>query len=126
MEIPDFLTIPAMGAALFFQVFSGSSSWFSIGGGAVVLGGFFLSQWVISHGTWIGGGDIRLGILMGLILGLYQGILALMFAYILGAVFSVILLLSRRATLHSPIPLGTFLSVSTIGMMFFGEELFLL
>lgn len=122
MEIPDFLTIPAIGVALLFQLFSRTLSWPFILDGAIVIGGFFLLQWVISHGTWIGGGDIRLGVLMGLILGLWQGLLALFLAYILGALLSVILLVMKRATRRSHIPLGPFLTASTIVMMFVGDR----
>ncbi len=36
---------------------------------AVVGAGFFLLQYVVSRGRWIGGGDIRIGAMMGMMLG---------------------------------------------------------
>lgn len=91
--------------------------------GAAILGGFFLAQFLISKGTWIGGGDVRMGVLMGLILGWQIGLFALLFSYVLGASAGIILLLTRRKQLQSHIPLGTFLSIGTFVGMVWGSQI---
>jgi len=45
------------------------STFYNLALSAVVGGGFFLIQYLVSKGKWLGGGDVRLGFLMGLMLG---------------------------------------------------------
>lgn len=90
---------------------------------AIVGGGFFLLQFYISKGKWIGGGDIRLGALMGLILGWPQIIWALILAYFIGALVSVGLIAGGKKTWSSQIPFGTFLSIATLLILFWGNEM---
>ena len=89
--------------------------------GIIIAAGFFLFQFIISKGKWIGGGDVRLGVLIGVILGWKLTILALMLAYILGAIVGVILLISAKKKRDSQIAFGTFLSVATFLTMFYGD-----
>ena len=91
--------------------------------GAVVGGGFFLLQFVLSRGRWIGGGDIRLGVLMGLILGWPQILTALFLAYVSGSLLAVILLIAGRKGWQDKIPFGTFLSLATVVVMLYGQEI---
>jgi len=90
--------------------------------GGVIGGGFFLAQYLISRGKWIGGGDIRLGVLMGVILGWQNTILALFIAYVWGAVVGIILLLIKKKNFNSAIPFGTFLVIGTLVAMWWGNE----
>lgn len=90
---------------------------------AIIGGGFFLAQFVISKGKWIGGGDIRLGVLMGIILGWPHILTALFLAYIMGSLFSIILLLRGRKDWGDKIPFGTFLTLATFITMFYGPQL---
>jgi prepilin signal peptidase PulO-like enzyme (type II secretory pathway) len=90
---------------------------------AIIGGGFFLFQFVISRGKWIGGGDIRLGFLMGLILG-WQGLLvALLLAYISGAIIGVGLIVIGKKKMSSQIPFGVFLSTATLISLFWGQDI---
>ncbi len=88
-----------------------------------VGGGFFLVQFVISDGKWIGGGDIRLGAFMGLVLGWPHIITALMIAYIVGAIVSVGIVLARRKKFSSHIAFGTFLSFAAVVTLFWGNDI---
>ncbi len=115
-SIPAIIIAFAMNVALGFDIVSMLI-------GAVTIGGFFLAQYLVSKGKWIGGGDIRMGVLMGVILGLSQGLLALFLAYFLGAMIGSVLLISGRAKLGAHIPFGTFLAVGTFVAMLWGEEL---
>lgn len=120
--ILDKITFPAIAIAFIFNFLLG----FSLANiliGAIIGGSFFLIQFLISKGRWIGGGDIRLGVLMGVMLGWKMVILAIMIAYVIGASFSIILLISKKKSLKSQIPLGTFLSAATIIVMLYGNEI---
>lgn len=91
--------------------------------GAVLLGGFFLAQFLISKGLWIGGGDVRMGVLMGLILGWKLGLLALFLSYVIGAAVGIVLLVSKKKSMTSRIPFGTFLAMGTFISMVWGTHI---
>ncbi len=111
--ILDRFTLPALVVLIPLQLFLGMP-WQTLAAGALVLGSFFGAQYLFSHGTWVGGGDIRLGVLMGVTLGLFQGLFALFLAYVIGALVSVLLLVTKKATRKTQIPFGPFLSGATI------------
>jgi prepilin signal peptidase PulO-like enzyme (type II secretory pathway) len=120
--LPDEVSLPAIALAVLGVL------WFrqSISGallGALVGGGFFLLQYLVSKGKWIGGGDIRLGFLLGLLLGWPLTLLALLLAYFAGGMVSAVLLLLRRASMGSQLPFGTFLTVATAVSLFFGRTI---
>lgn len=98
-------------------------SWLVLLIGAAAGGGFFLLQILISRGRWVGGGDAKFGVGMGLLLGWEQVLLALFLAYIVGALFASVLLLLRKANAHSAIPFGAFLAPATYVAMLWGAPL---
>lgn len=89
----------------------------------IIGGSFFLLQFLVSRGRWIGGGDIRLGFLMGLALGWPGIMIALFLAYFLGSFVGLGLIASGKKEWGSKVPLGTFLSVATLAALFWGEQI---
>jgi len=54
-------------------------------------------QYLITKGKGIGLGDLRIGFFMGIVCGNWQYLLvAIFFAYIIGALISLILILKRK------------------------------
>lgn len=90
---------------------------------ALLGGGFFLLQFLVSKGRWIGGGDIRLGFLMGIILGWPHILTALFVAYLLGSIISLALLFFGKKSWTDKVPFGTFLTVATFLTMLYGQQL---
>ncbi|MBI5254590.1 prepilin peptidase, partial [Candidatus Falkowbacteria bacterium] len=80
-------------------------------------------QYWLSQGTWIGGGDMRLGAFMGVALGWQKLLTALAIGYIIGAIVAIILLLKKQTSWKSKLPLGVFLSSSAIISLFWGEQI---
>lgn len=119
--IPDRITIPAIIAAIVFNLALGMPAGQMLLGG-LFLGGFFAVQFLFSGGRWVGGGDIRVGMLMGFLLGPWVGIAALLAAYIMGALVGVALLASKKRELSSHVPFGTFMALATILAMLFGDQ----
>lgn len=122
MLLPDVVTIPA---ALIIAVCSYALG-MSAGNlllGIGIGGGFFLLQYAVSRGAWVGGGDIRYGALLGALFGWPMILVALFLSYIVGATFAVGLLLSKRKQLGQTVPFGTFLSVGLVMTLFFGQAL---
>ncbi len=99
----DRFTIPAMITALLVNLWLGVPAWSLLAGG-LALGGFFLVQFAVSRGRWVGGGDIRMGMLMGFMLGIRDGLVALFIAYALGAAVGVYLLARQKAGLRTELP----------------------
>lgn len=89
----------------------------------IIGGSFFLIQFIVSNGKWIGGGDIRLGLLMGLILGWQALLVALMLAYISGAIVGVGLIAIGKKKMSSQIPFGVFLSTATVISLFWAQSI---
>lgn len=123
MLIIDRFTIPAMIFAVIVNLWLGTIPAWSIVAGGAVLAAFFWIQFAVSKGTWVGGGDIRMGALMGFMLGLEQGLVALFLAYLLGAAVGLAMMVSGAATRKTPVPFGTFLAVATIVTLFAGQPL---
>lgn len=120
--ILDKVVLPAIVIAFLANIVLGFSI-FNLVFAAVIGGGFFLLQFVISKGKWIGGGDIRLGVLMGVILGWPHILTALFISYILGSLFSIFLIIFGRKDWGDKIPFGTFLSLGTFVSMLWGPSL---
>ncbi|KKR32595.1 MAG: Prepilin peptidase [Candidatus Falkowbacteria bacterium GW2011_GWF2_39_8] len=129
--ILDIVTLPSIIIVLLLNIIIGHLTadasanfyWQQLLISGIIGGGFFLLQFIISNGRWIGGGDIRLGLLMGVALGWPNILVALFLAYICGAVIGIGLILAGRKKWGSEIPFGIFLSVSTLVTLFFGNQI---
>lgn len=90
----------------------------------IIGGGLFYVLFQVSGGKWIGGGDVKLGWLLGLILGTPGNALLMIFiAALLGTIFSLPLLVNQKLKRTSIIPFGPFLIIGTFTAMLFGERI---
>jgi prepilin signal peptidase PulO-like enzyme (type II secretory pathway) len=127
--ILDKVTLPAMAIVLIFNIILGILAGnilinlfiYLISG--IIGGSFFLIQFLISKGRWIGGGDIRLGFLMGLVLGWPYILEAIFLAYLAGSIVGVGLMIAGRKQWGSKIPLGAFLAPAAIAVLLWGKEI---
>ena len=121
--ILDRFTIPGMVIAFILNVALGLPSIPSMLLGALVAGGFFWLQFVVSKGRWIGGGDVRMGVLMGLMLGFGPTVLALFLSYAIGALVGIALILTKKKQFASGVPFGTFLAIGTFVALLWGGQM---
>jgi prepilin signal peptidase PulO-like enzyme (type II secretory pathway) len=92
----------------------------------LVGGGIFYAIFQVSDGKWIGGGDVKLGALLGLLVGTpAKAFLLLFLASILGTLVSLPLLASKRLKRHSTIPFGPFLIVAGVIVLLIGHTVLL-
>lgn len=122
-QILDSVMLSSMPIVALLSIVVLHLSWQSLVLGACIGGGFFAIQYIISRGRWIGDGDIRLGIVMGLMLGAPNVVVALFIAYIVGAVWALGLVLTKKASLGARIPFGTFLSLATLVTLLYGGRI---
>lgn len=86
-----------------------------------VLSGIYLLLWLVSRGRWVGFGDIKLGVGLGLLLINWElAVVAFFLANIIGFLFVVPLLLSKKVSRTSRIPFGPFLIIGTILALYAG------
>ncbi|RMD59371.1 prepilin peptidase [Candidatus Parcubacteria bacterium] len=121
--IPAGLVLPASGVVFLLSWLLGFS-WKNLLISGIIGSSFFLIQWVISRGKWIGSGDAYLGWLIGIALGWPYVLGAIFFSYWLGALAALGLLASGRKKLKSQLPLGVFLSIGTIVFLLWGRDIF--
>jgi len=90
----------------------------------LIGGGIFYLLFQVSDGKWIGGGDVRLGWVLGLIAGTPgRSVLFIFIASIIGTLVSLPLLASNRLKKNSLIPFGPFLIVGLIITQLFGVSI---
>lgn len=92
--------------------------------GLAIAGGLFYCLFEISKGKWIGGGDVKLGFLIGFLLASPElSFLALFFASLVGTVVILPGLITKKLNPKSHIPFGPFLIIATIIVKLFGAAI---
>lgn len=91
--------------------------------GAVLVGGFFYVLYQVSGGAWIGGGDVRYGFIMGVLLGWQKAILAVALASYIGTVIVLVLVIMHKYKKKMRIPFGPLLALGTWLSFLFGAQL---
>ena len=90
---------------------------------ALGASGFFFALYLVSRGRWIGFGDVKFGIFIGLFLGFPLILVAFFFSYLIGAVIGGIMLMRHVKALQSEIPFGPFLILGTFIAYFYGSNI---
>ena len=115
MYLPDWSTYTLIIIALVF----GHHLYSAIG-----AAGFLYLIYILSKKKGMGLGDVFLAIFMGLFLGWPKIIVAFYFAFIIGAVWSVVMLILKKKKIRSEIPFGPFLILGTFIGWWWGEQIF--
>jgi len=80
---------------------------------SLILSIFLGSLWFLSKGTWMGLGDAKLVLATSLILGFPAAIYAFLFAFWIGGLMGIILLIFKIKTLKNRIPFGPFILIGS-------------
>jgi len=120
--IPDALSVPLIIVAFVIGELSGLA-WYEPLVGAGVGIAFFGAQWLLSKGKWVGSGDIRIGAAMGALLGWKYVFAALIVSYLLGTIYSLIVLIAKKKKLGSTIAFGPFLVLGMLVIYFWGPDI---
>lgn len=129
--LPDALTFPLIGIGIVWvAVYYGwlvPASFIEAAQGVALgiasVAGLYGLLYAVSKGEWVGFGDVKLGIFMGLVLGWQGGLLAVMLANVTAFLVIVPGLLTQKVTRKSRIPFGPFLIIGTVLAFLFGSQL---
>ena len=128
--IPDKVIYPAIIIATGFNLFNNIQysifniqSIFNFLFPAFLASGFFYAIIIITKGKGMGGGDVKLAFLMGLLLGWPIILLSLFSSFILGSLVGIFLILIGKKKMGSAIPFGPFLIIGTFMGLFWGEKI---
>ena len=122
MLIPDKVLLFFLPLLFIGRVLSPLTPWWDSVLGAVVGFGILYSIAVLSKGG-MGGGDIKLFFLLGLVLGTLNALLTLFIAAVIGMIMGIIVLRMRQQGRKTPIPFGPSIAAAAIVVYFYGDAL---
>ncbi len=120
--IPDVITVPGVLVGLAANLATGRVSWLDSAVGVVLAGGLFLAVILVSGGG-MGGGDLKLGAMLGAFLGWQVVLVALFIGVVCGGALAIVLLASGRSGRKDPIPFGPFLAAGGAVALFWGDRI---
>lgn len=91
---------------------------------SALLAGFFWFLIWVTKGKGMGGGDVKLAFLIGLINGFPLSIIAIVLAFLSGAIYSTLLMIIKRKGMKDVIPFGPFLILGSVAAFIFGQQIF--
>lgn len=114
--LPDKVVFPLIGLALIGAGVHVSSSTdplaalLSVVGACLILSGIYYALYVFSKGKWIGFGDIKLGLILGLMLADWKlALLALFLANVIGCIVVLPGMVMKQLSRYSHVPFGPML-----------------
>ena len=124
--IPDVLTIPGVGLGLAASLFGPPGIGASLLGAAVGGTSLWLVGYAYERSTGVpgmGGGDVKLAMMMGAFLGTAGVFASIFLASLAGSVFGAVLIARGRGSRRTAIPFGTFLAPAAIVFLLYGDTL---
>lgn len=128
--LPNRVVLPVTVLAVAFSalqaVMSGDVMTFILAvAGGVTVSGVFLTMSLLSKGAWIGDGDIKLGISLGLLVGTpLLSLLIIFVASLLGTLYALPQMLRGKRHMNSMLPFGPFLISATIIVFLWGNSIY--
>lgn len=122
MLIPDKILLFFLIPLALARIFSPLSPWWdSILGAIIGFGVLFLIA-LLSKGG-MGGGDIKLFFVIGIVLGMSNTLLTLFLASVIGTVIGIIVLRKAKKGRKTPIPFGPSIAIAAVLAYFYGNTL---
>jgi prepilin signal peptidase PulO-like enzyme (type II secretory pathway) len=124
-KLPDKIILPVVAVSVVFWVFSSvvneqniCSALTSLVYSTIPIAGIYGLVFVLSRGKMVGLGDVKLGIIIGLLLPWWGSVMVLFLANNLAMVMLLPMLLRKKLKTTDQIPFGPFLIISTIAVFF--------
>lgn len=119
MLVPDFFAYVFLLSTLIFSLIYYQNPLNSVYGALIGLLPIALLVYP-SKGKWMGEGDVKLAAGLGLLAGFPNSIVFMALAFILGGLYSAILLITGKAKIGTAVPFGPFLIVAGLIAFFWG------
>jgi leader peptidase (prepilin peptidase)/N-methyltransferase len=120
--IPDVITLPGIIAGAALSVALHPERWLDTLLGVVIGGGLFFVI-IVASGGGMGGGDMKLGAMMGAFLGWKLVLLAILLGVLAGGAVAIALLTTGSKGRKDPVPFGPFLALGTVLSLLWGNDL---
>ena len=120
--IPDVITLPGIVVGFASSFVATRAGWLDSLIGIAVGGGIFLVIILASRGG-MGGGDMKLGAMLGAFLGWKLGLLALLLGVLSGGIVAIWLLAMGRKGRKEAIPFGPFLALGGAISLLWGDPI---
>lgn len=120
--IPDVITLPGIVVGAGLAVALHPAAWLDTLLGILAGGGLFFVIIVVSRGG-MGGGDMKLGAMMGAFLGWKLVLLAILLGVFVGGAVAVTLLATGAKGRKDPVPFGPFLALGGAVSLLWGNSL---
>lgn len=120
--ITDAITLPGVVAGVVAALATHRIAWVDSVAGILLGSGLFVAVIVVSRGG-MGGGDLKLGAMLGAFLGWQALLVGLFIAVMLGGMLAVVLLASRRVARKDAIPFGPFLAIGGAAALFWSDAI---
>ncbi len=127
MLLPDKILLPVAIVGLFsfiLRLAHDNSALLSTAVAIAIGGGLFYLLFIVSGGKWIGGGDVKLGFVLGLLVGSPE--LALLFIFLgslIGFLYVLPMLILKKIKPKSHIPFGPFLIAGAFIAVIWGTNI---
>lgn len=79
---------------------------------SMIFGFFLFFIYYFSKGKWMGGGDVKLAFLLGLMVGFPEIFFTFFTTFVLGALVSIALMIFGKKRMKDRMPLGTFMTLA--------------
>ncbi|RKD27898.1 type 4 prepilin peptidase 1 Aspartic peptidase. MEROPS family A24A [Caminicella sporogenes DSM 14501] len=120
--IPDRLVVLGLAVSIIFNLYKLKIYFFDGLLGLIIGGGLFLIIAVATNGA-MGGGDIKLMGILGFALGWKNILLITFISFVIGAVFSIFLLILKVKSRKDFIPFGPFIATASFITMLYGSQI---
>ncbi|MED3660518.1 prepilin peptidase [Ureibacillus sp. FSL K6-8385] len=122
MIIPDKVLLFFLPLIILGRFLSPLEPWWDAFLGAAIGFAILLGIAVVSKGG-MGGGDIKLFLLIGLVLGTVKTVLTLFLSSIIGLFAGIMVLKMRKQGMKNPVPFGPSIAVAAIIVYFYGDSI---
>ncbi len=122
MLIPDKVLLPIGALLLVLRLFIPLDPWWDSLLGAALGFGILLLIAIVSKGG-MGGGDIKLFFVIGLVLGVSGTFMTLFFASLIGSIAGIIMLRIKNEGRKTPVPFGPSIALAAVIVYFWGDAL---
>lgn len=121
--IPEEMLWPAIILSLIYLAFNSINQFKLALLGVLIAVAFLGLLYLLGRGKWMGMGDVKLAILLGLLAPFPQVLVVLFVAFVLGSIVGLCLLVLKMKSLKSEIPFGPFLILGLYISIFWGDKI---